>query len=107
VGQPERTNENLSVYSLFVTIKRDRIILHIVWERKLKPRDSWNDSEITGHTASATAVTNHMFTVKFNGTEGCSHHLLRPEEMKKTIQTLMVWNSSQTPSGARIKLNFM
>jgi hypothetical protein len=107
VGQPERTNRNLTVYSLFVMIKRARIILHIVWERKLKPRESWNDSEITGHTASATVVMKHVLTAKFNGTEGCGHHLLRPEEMKKTIQTLMVWGSSQTPSEARFKLNFM
>jgi len=89
-------------------IKRDRIILHIVWERKLKPRESWNDSEITGHTASFTVVMKHVFTVKFNGKEGCSHHLLRPKEMKKTIQTLMVWDSSQTPSETRrMKSNFM
>lgn len=105
MGQPERTNKNLTVYSLFVKIKRDRIILHIVWERKLKPRERWNGSEIIGHTASATVVMRHVFTVKFNVTEGCGHHLLRPEEMKKTIQTLMVWGSSQTPSEARIKLN--
>jgi hypothetical protein len=88
-------------------IKRDRIILHIVWERKLKPRECWNYSEITSHTALATVVMKHVFTFKFNGKEGCSHHLLRPEEMKKTIQTQMVWDSSQTLSEARIKLNFM
>ena len=59
VGQPERKNKNLTVYSLFVMVKRDRIILHTVWERKLKPRESWNDSETTGHTASATVVMKH------------------------------------------------
>jgi hypothetical protein len=106
VGQPERTNKSLTVYSFFVMIKRDRIILHTVWERKLKPRESWNDSEITGHTASATVVIKHVFTVKFNGMEECSHHLIRQEKMKKTIQTLMVWDSSQTLSMARIKFNF-
>jgi hypothetical protein len=84
VGQPERTNKILTVYSLFVMIKRARMILHIVWERKLKPRESWNDSEITGHIAPASVVVKHVFTVKFNGTEGCGHHLLCPEEMKKT-----------------------
>jgi hypothetical protein len=56
VGQPERSNKSLTVYSFFVMIKTDRITLHIVWERKLKPRESWNDSKITGHTASAAVV---------------------------------------------------
>jgi len=106
VGRPARTDKNLTVYSLFVTINRERIILHIVWERKLKPRESWNDSEITGHAASPTVVVKHVFMVKFNGKEGCSHHLLFPVEKKKTTQTLMVWDSSQTPSEAGIQLNF-
>ena len=66
MGQPEITNKSFTVYSFFVMIKRDRIILHTVLERKLKPRESWNDSEITGHTASATVVIKHVFTVKFN-----------------------------------------
>ena len=105
VSLKEHTNKNLTVYSLFVMIKR--IILHIVWERKLTQRKSWKDSEITGHTASATVVMKHVFTVKFNGMKGCGHHLLRPEEMKKTTQTLTVWDSGQAPSEARIKLNFM
>jgi hypothetical protein len=52
--------------------------------------ESWNDSEISGHTASAYVVTKPVFMVKLNGTEGYSHHLLHPEEMKKTVQILMV-----------------
>jgi hypothetical protein len=61
--------KSLTVYSFFAMLKRNRIILHIVWDRKLKPRESWNDSEITGHTASATVVMAYVFMVKFNGME--------------------------------------
>jgi hypothetical protein len=68
VGQPERTHKNPAIYSLYLMIKRDRISLLSVWERTLKSWEweSWNDSQITGHTVSATAVTQMGVNGQYN-----------------------------------------
>lgn len=64
-------------------IYKDRIILREVGEEHLN-QEKRNDSEITGHIVSHTVLMKYVFMVNFNGIEGCSHHLLRLEEMKKT-----------------------